>query len=88
MGERADDVRLDRFALRRHERDPIADPAGLSHEVRLVTGADFALGGGVGGGMVIGEERASRAEIERIRADMGRRLRAPSDGEIPKENQL
>jgi hypothetical protein len=76
MGERSDDVRLDRFALRKHEGDPISDPAGLSYEVRSVTGADSAL---IGGGVVIGEERASRAEIERLRADMGRRLRTPKD---------
>ena len=86
--ERDADVRLDPLALRRYERDPLADPATLFHEIRLVTGADSGFGSDVGGGAVSGEERARRAEIERIRADMGRRLRAPSDDEALKENQL
>ena len=76
MGERADDVRRNLLDASRQETHPLADPAGLSHEVRLFNGADSPL---IGGGVVIDEERASRAEIERLRADMGRRLRTPKD---------
>jgi hypothetical protein len=76
MGERADDVRRNLLDASSQETHPLADPAGLSHEVRLVNGADSPL---IGGGAVIDEERASRAEIERLRADMGRRLRTPKD---------
>jgi hypothetical protein len=79
MGERADDVRLGLFASSRHETDPLADPAGTSEGAMPVTGADSALGSGVGGGAVMDDEEASRAEIERSRAEMGRRLRTPRD---------
>jgi hypothetical protein len=79
MGERPDDVRRGLRASSGHETDPLADPAGTSEEARLVTGADSALGSGVGGGAVIDEGEARRARIERTRADMGRRLRTPRD---------
>ena len=79
MGERPDDVRRGLLDARRPETDPFADPAGTSEEARPVTGADSALGSGVGGGAVIDEGEARRARIERTRADMGRRLRTPRD---------
>lgn len=79
MGERADDVRRGLLDASRHETDPLADPAGTSEGAMPVTGADSALGAGMGGGAVIDEVEASRAEIERSRADMGRRLRTPRD---------
>ena len=77
MGERPDAMRRGLRASSRHETGLLADPAGTSEGARPVTGADSALGGGVGGGAAIDEGEASRAEIERIRADMGRRLRTP-----------
>jgi hypothetical protein len=79
MGERADDVRRGLLDASRHETDPLADPAWTSEGTMPVTGADSALGSGVGGRAAIDEEEASRAEIERTRADMGRRLRTPRD---------
>jgi hypothetical protein len=79
MGERTDEVRRGLPASSRHEADRLADPAGTSGEADPITGADSALGSGVSGGAVIDEEEARHAEIERARADMGRRLRTPRD---------
>ena len=74
MGERPDAMRRDLLDASRRETGPLA---GTFEGARPVTGADFAFGSDVGGGAVIDEEEARRAEIERIRADMGRRLRTP-----------
>jgi hypothetical protein len=79
MGERPDEIRRDPLEEDRRDPDPLADPVGTSEEARPVTGADSALGGGVGGGAVIDEDEARRAEIERARAAMGRRLRTLRD---------
>ena len=79
MGERTDDVRRGLPASSRHEADPLADPAGTSGEAGPVTNADSALGSDVSGEAVIDEVKARHAEIERARADMGRRLRTPRD---------
>jgi hypothetical protein len=50
----------------------LTNPAGGSEEVRSAVGPDPALGGGVGGGAVVDEEEANRAEIERTRAEIER----------------
>jgi ElaB/YqjD/DUF883 family membrane-anchored ribosome-binding protein len=65
-------VRRDPLAEGGTDRGPLADPAGTTGgEARPVTGPDPALGG-VGGGAVIDEGEANRAEIERTRAEIER----------------
>ena len=71
MGERPDDVRRDPLGESHRETDPLADPAVVPEGVTPV-GPDPALGGGVGGGAVIDEEEANRAEIERTRTEIER----------------
>jgi ElaB/YqjD/DUF883 family membrane-anchored ribosome-binding protein len=70
MGERPDEIRRD--PLDESRRDPLAYPAGTPEEARPVTGPDPALGGGIGGGAVVDEGEANRAEIERTRAEIER----------------
>jgi ElaB/YqjD/DUF883 family membrane-anchored ribosome-binding protein len=72
MGERPDEVRRDPLDESRWDLGPLADPARTPEEARPVTGPDPALGGGVGGGAVVDEEEANRAEIERTRAEIER----------------
>jgi ElaB/YqjD/DUF883 family membrane-anchored ribosome-binding protein len=73
MGERADEVRRDPLAGGGTDPDPLAGFAGTTGgEARPVTGPDPALGGGVGGGAVVDEEKANRDEIERTRAEIER----------------
>ena len=71
MGERPDELRRDPLGESRRETDPLADPAVVPEGVTPV-GPDPALGGGVGGGAVIDEEEADRAEIERTRTEIER----------------
>jgi ElaB/YqjD/DUF883 family membrane-anchored ribosome-binding protein len=70
MGQRPDELRREPLGESRPETDPLADPAGGPEGVSTPVGPDPALGGGVGGGAMIDEEEANRAEIERTRADM------------------
>ena len=72
MGERPDEVRRNPLNGGARDSDPLADPAGGPEEVRSAVGPDPALGGGVGGGAVVDEEEANRAEIERTRAEIER----------------
>ncbi len=73
MGERPDDVRRDPLDEGGADREPLADPVGITGgEARPVTGPDPALGGGIGGGAVIDEAEADRVEIERTRAEIER----------------
>ena len=82
MGERPDEVRRNPLNGGARDSDPLADPAGGPEEVRSAVGPDPALGGGVGGGAVVDEEEANRAEIERTR-DGGRHPREA----LPREPQ-
>jgi ElaB/YqjD/DUF883 family membrane-anchored ribosome-binding protein len=71
MGERPDEIRRDPLEEGRRDPDPLADPAGRRPEEAIpVTGPDPALGGGIGGGAVVDEEAANRAEIEHTRAEI------------------
>ena len=73
MGERPDDVRRDPLDEGGADREPLADPVGITGgEARPVTGPDPALGGGIGGGAAIDEAEADRVEIERTRAEIER----------------
>ena len=78
MGERPDEVRRDPLGRPvvpgEGGRDayPLTDPAGGPEEARSAVGPDPALGSGVGGGAVVDEEEAKRAEIERTRAEIER----------------
>jgi ElaB/YqjD/DUF883 family membrane-anchored ribosome-binding protein len=62
MGERTDQIRRD--------TDPLVDVVDGPERVEANLGPDPALGGGVGGGAVVDEDEATRAEIERTRLEI------------------
>src|SRR5918998_1426574 len=64
MGERTDQVRRD--------TDPLVETVDGPERVEATLGPDPALGGGVGGGAVVDEDEATRAEIERTRVEIER----------------
>jgi hypothetical protein len=70
MGERPDEVRHDPLGGVDREPDPLVETVDGPERVEATLGPDPALSGGIGGGAVVDEDEATRAEIERTRADM------------------
>src|ERR687896_800018 len=72
MGERPDEVGREPLGGVDREPDPLVETVDGPERVEATLGPDPALGGGIGGGAVVDEDEATRAEIERTRVEIER----------------